>query len=121
MCLMEITFNDWLLGELKEREWSFAKLSRKSGISQAHISKVFSEQRNAGNEFCESIANALGYPPEFVFRKAGILPPAPEHTEQIAQLNYLFNKFSEVEKKDLLTYMRIKLMMVENNTRDSSR
>jgi hypothetical protein len=41
------------------------------------------------------------------------LPPLPETTEQHQELTYLFDKFPEDEQKDLLSYMRIKLEMLE--------
>jgi transcriptional regulator with XRE-family HTH domain len=110
---MENNFNDWVMSEMEKRNWSFADLSKKSGISQAHISKVFSGQRGIGNDFLNAISIALGYPPEYIFRKAGILPPLPETTEQHQELTYLFDKFPEDEQKDLLSYMRIKLEMLE--------
>ncbi|HAF62041.1 MAG TPA: hypothetical protein DCK95_06920 [Anaerolineaceae bacterium] len=112
---MDNTFTDWLNTELNVRNWSYADLSKKSGISQAHISKVFSGQRGVGIEFCEKIARALDLPTSLVFRKAGILPPEPEKTKQREELNYLFDKFPEDEKSDLLKYMRIKLMMFERD------
>jgi transcriptional regulator with XRE-family HTH domain len=71
--LMENNFNDWVMSEMEKRNWSFADLSKKSGISQAHISKVFSGQRGIGNDFLNAISIALGYPPEYIFRKSGNL------------------------------------------------
>jgi hypothetical protein len=46
-----------------------------------------------------------------VLEIAKIIPPRLNKSPQIEELNYLFSQFPEKEKEDLLTYMRIKLMM----------
>lgn len=91
--------------ELSSRDWNRAELSRRSKISEAHISRVMSRIHSPGNEFCEKIAKAFDCPVDKIFRKAGILPPIPESTEQIDDLIYLFGRFPEEEKTDLLNFI----------------
>jgi len=87
-------FSDWLLSELKMREWSQADLSRKSGIASPHITRVLKRQQNPGNVFCEGIARAFDIPIESVMRQANILPPSSDNNDpwviatqrQLAQL-----------------------------------
>lgn len=115
-------FKDWLIEEINKRKWSQADLAKKAGVARATISNLLNEVRNPGTDLIIAIANALDYPPEFVFRKADILPPIQESTEQVEELNYLFDKFPESEKGALLKYMRIKLMMIEEEkTKKASR
>src|SRR5512145_1195907 len=71
-----LEFSQWLRKQLIDKKFSQADLSRKSGISEAHISRAISGS-SVGEEFCRAIARALGYPAETVFRAAGLLPPIP--------------------------------------------
>ncbi len=49
-------------------------LSKKSGMTQATISRVLSEQRNPGINFCEAISRVLNYPLDEVLSIAGLIP-----------------------------------------------
>ena len=93
---------------------SKADLAKKAGVARATISNLLNEVRNPGTDLIMAIANAFDYPAEYVFRKAGILSPIPEETEQKEELLYLFDQFSEEEKEDLLTYMEIKIKMFDD-------
>lgn len=111
--MAEIAFHDWLEDEISKRNWKPADFCKTANIDSGFLSKVLSGERNPGLSFIERAASALDYPKEFVFRKAGILPPAARTTEQHEELTYLFDRFPDDEKKDLLSYMRIKLTMLE--------
>ena len=76
-------FGDWLTSEMNKRGFSQAELARRSNVSQSAISLVLSGQRKPGEDLCRAIAHTLGYPPETVFRAAGILPPAKDRTPEI--------------------------------------
>ena len=71
-------FSDWLMQELRSRNMSQSDLSRSSNITTAQISRIISGQRNPGQDTLSAIAKAFKLPPEFVFEKAGILPPSVE-------------------------------------------
>lgn len=73
-------FGKWLAEELEKRKMSQSDLSRASNITTAQISRIITGQRNAGEQALIAVAHALRLPPEFVFEKAGILPPKPELT-----------------------------------------
>lgn len=67
-------FITWLEGQLRDREWTAAQLSRKAKIKgNATINRILSGQRNPGVEVCLKIARALGEPEEKVLRLAGHL------------------------------------------------
>ncbi len=70
-------FNDWLLSQLQEREWSQADLARASGLTTAAISKYING-RTPDETALRKIAKALNLPADLVFEKAGVLPPKPE-------------------------------------------
>ena len=77
MDTMNTDFVDWLIQEVAKRGWSYRELSRRAGLSPSAVSKVASGERNAGFDFCMSIAGPLASTPEEVLRLAGLLPSLP--------------------------------------------
>jgi transcriptional regulator with XRE-family HTH domain len=107
--LCEMTNNDfsqWLLDEIREQGWSYSELARKGEISHARISQVISGDA-PGADFCNALARALDLPPEFVFRKAGLLPPEPA-TEKpsLREALHLFDQLDPEERRLILNMMR---------------
>lgn len=70
-------FNEWLLKQLQDREWSQADLARHSGITKGAVSNYING-RVPDESSLRKIAKAFNLPTDFVFEKAGILPPKPE-------------------------------------------
>lgn len=95
-------FSDWLNEELNKRGWIQADLYRRSGLSRTSISDVIAGNLAPGYKFCAAIARALDLPPEFVMRKAGLLPPEPTQNEKTERLLYLFDQLSERDRDNLL-------------------
>ena len=77
----EYDFSEWLQTELDQRNWSKADLSRASGISPAHITRIMKREQSPGPDTCNSIARALKMPPEVVFRLAGLLPENSQYPD----------------------------------------
>lgn len=67
-------FAAWINKELGVREWRQADLARTSGVDPGYLSSILNGKKNPSPDACVSIAKALRIPPEFVFRKAGLLP-----------------------------------------------
>lgn len=78
-------FVDWLYAELETRGWSNSELARRVGVTASAMSRITNRQVQASYETCIGIAQALGYPPEQVLRKAGLLPPWPGKDDQSIQ------------------------------------
>jgi len=72
------SFGKWLEQQLKIRGWRAAELARKAGIAEPTLSRLINDSRKAGTQVCTAIATAFDIAPVYVFRKAGLLPPAPE-------------------------------------------
>ncbi len=70
-------FFTWLNNQLEHRGWTYADLSRASGLSRSAISLTIGGRNSVTWEFCYALAKAFGIPAENVFREAGLLPPAP--------------------------------------------
>jgi transcriptional regulator with XRE-family HTH domain len=107
-------FVAWLREELNSRDWSTVDLSKRTGISQAHISRIFSGNRKAGPDALRAIAKALGLPPDFLFRRAGLLPPTKEELDELEQeWNQIFSNVStDEERKELLDRARFELTRI---------
>ena len=80
---VENKFGDWLLQRLKEKGWTQSELARRAGLSRGTLSNIINGERGVGENTLIAVAHVLGYPPETVFRAAGILPPAKDRTPEI--------------------------------------
>ena len=72
--------SNWLKQELESRNWKQADLVRETNLDSAVISNLVNGKRRSGESTARAIAHALKLPVDFVFEKAGILPPKPEAT-----------------------------------------
>jgi len=70
------SFGDWIVQELKARDWRQADLARAMHMDSAVVHNLITGNRGPGVDTCNAIAKAFGYPPEMVFRIAGLLPPS---------------------------------------------
>ena len=110
-------FVQWLQGELDHRDWNQADLARKSGISKAYISRIFSENREPSADTLKSIARALHLPIEIVYREAGLLPKKTEQNKLIEDLLFNLSHLTEDQQKQLLQYA--KFMIYEKPDHDN--
>lgn len=80
-----IEFADWLQAELDIREMKPKTLADKAHLDPGIISRVLSRERLPSPDSLTAISGVLGYPPETVFRAAGLLPkltnPITEYQE----------------------------------------
>ncbi len=108
MLFLMDNFGEWLVAELDRRDISQSDLSRLSGLSQGTISNIISGVRGRGPESIVAIAKALKLPIEKVYREAGLLPPRPNHNEEIEQLVHEAEGMTKEEQLELLSYIRWK-------------
>jgi len=100
-------FIAWIEGELKERGWSLREFGRRGGMTSAAISNVLSGYRKPGYRLCRGIARALEMNPEDVFRRAGLLPPAPDLDDpQLKAALFLFEKLTVADQERVLAIMK---------------
>ena len=100
-------FVAWIEGELKERGWSLRELGRRGDLSSTSISNVLSGYRKPGYRLCRGIARALEMNPEDVFRRAGLLPPAPDLDDpQLKAALFLFEKLTDADQERVLAIMK---------------
>ena len=75
-------FSGWLKERLVRRNMTQADLARESGLTTAGISRIMSGSRGPGPDACRAIAKALDLSEEKVFRRAGLLSPKEEESEE---------------------------------------
>lgn len=98
---MNIDFTEWLTKELTVKGWDQAELSRRSGITTAHISRIMTGQRHPGTEALSGIAHALRLPPEDLFRRAGLLPmPVNATVDDRRSMQDLVRKLERLSVED---------------------
>jgi len=103
-----VNFSDWLEQELIQRGWTRADLSQRAKISQSTLSMIYSENRKAGPDVCNAVAEAFRIPPEEVFRAAGLLPPSPEADETLQRIEHLYGTLNDpVSKQRALEYIEL--------------
>jgi transcriptional regulator with XRE-family HTH domain len=108
-----MSFQEWLLEEIKNRGWSQSELARRANISRASISNILSKTRQPGPEVCEAISRALHIPAEIVFYKAGLLPHEIKKDEQIEEIQNIYNSLDDHGKVEILEQARLRLRIQE--------
>lgn len=78
-CLMTNTdFAEWLEKTLVDKKIKPVELARTARIDPGVVSRILKADRKPNPKTLEAIAHALKLPTEFVFEKAGLLPPKIE-------------------------------------------
>lgn len=107
------TLNDWLLKEMKSRNWSQADLARHAGVSRTAISDVLAGKRKMGKDLAQFVAAAFKIPVAEVYRQAGILPPEPNENPIIKQIAHLAIDLPDDEQKDILEFVKLRHRLAE--------
>lgn len=102
-------FSEWLAEEMRQREMTQSDLSRKSGISQAAISRVLKGDREPGHKFCIEISKALRLPQDVVLSAAGHSPRKTLRSLLTERAVELFSRFTEGEQQQILEELDIRL------------
>lgn len=99
-------FSTWLEYQLAMRGWRPIDLANAAGVPNATISRVLNGDRKAGPEVATAIADALDLSPEFVFRRAGLLPdlPPPERDPTFQELTEVMRNMSPDERREIVDY-----------------
>lgn len=102
-------FSQWLEIEMEKRGWLQADLARAADLSTAGISNLINQRRNPGDEVCRSIARAFNYPPDMVFRIAGLLPDIGDKAiPGKDELIHLYSGASAEVRAEILEFARFK-------------
>jgi len=100
------TFWEWVEAELRERDLTWHAVERKAGLSNAAISRRAKDRLRPTQTTADAIAKVFNIDPELVFRKAGLLPPAPDNELDVKEALHLFRQLSPVQRQVMLIQMR---------------
>jgi transcriptional regulator with XRE-family HTH domain len=100
---------EWIVAEREKREWSQSDLARKVGVTRQTINDYESRRRtNPDEKILVKISQTFGYPPEFLSRLAGQLPPALEMSEEMEQIMREVEKLPKDDQQEVLAFIRMK-------------
>lgn len=100
------SFAEWLQQELEARSWSRSEAAKRGGISASMFDKVINGYANPGIEFCAGVSRAFKIPADSIMRRAGILPPLPDVTPGLRELNFLYEQLDPQSQENILKMMR---------------
>jgi transcriptional regulator with XRE-family HTH domain len=103
---MEKEFRNWLAEELERRGWSSSELARRAGVVPSTVSQVLSGANRPGFDLCIGVAQALGERPDYMLRRAGLLPPLPSTVEEEEEMLTLFRRLPDGERKTMMVMLR---------------
>jgi transcriptional regulator with XRE-family HTH domain len=116
-------FINWLWSEINNRKWGQIDLAKASGLSRGAVGNVLRGERSPGKIFLIKIAKGLGYPPEFVYRKAGLFPQDPKSDENaiLEQWKYYLFQLPQQDRDELLRIAQIKVeYQIKSQEREKS-
>jgi transcriptional regulator with XRE-family HTH domain len=120
LSIMQESFATWLQVEIKKRDWSPSDLARQAKKDIATISRVLNGDRQAGDDVCRAIADALGLPQWQVFLRAGLLTEAPRDMTardyRIEKLTDRLMALPEPDRERLLAIAESMADMVEKKS-----
>ena len=107
-------FAEWLQSEMNKRGLSQANIAREAGVTRAAINGVLVGVRGPGNDLCLALARAFRFPPEVVFRAAGLLPPALDKRDpRLEKIEYILPGLPERDRDEILAFVELKLRLAE--------
>jgi transcriptional regulator with XRE-family HTH domain len=104
-------FSVWLELQLGARGWRPADLATAAGLPNATITRILNGERRAGPDVATAIAQAFDLSPEFVFRRAGLLPesPGPERDLSFQEMSEIMRNMTADERRDVIEYALFRL------------
>lgn len=112
---MEDNFGHWLERMMADRNWTHAQMSRETGISEAHISRLANSVRTPGVDVCKKIADAFGVSALLVFNRAGLIEPQQNLLSPLCQeiCNLLVELPEWVQKMVLIQVRALQRSQIE--------
>lgn len=101
---------EWIIEEREKHEWSQADLARKVGVTRQTINDYESRRRTQPDEkILVKISSVFGYPPEYLSRLAGQLPPALNMSEDMEKIMRDVEKLPKQDQQEVLAFIRMKI------------
>jgi len=110
-------FKQWIELEINKRGISIADLARAAGLSPGALGNILRGERQPGIELCHGLSKALRVSPEFVFRRAGILPPESPFEEMAHELAHKLELLDEQSRDEVMSFVRFKIQVMEERSK----
>lgn len=101
-----IEFSEWLRAEINKKFSSQAEFAEKSKLSPSQISRILNMTSTPSGEALRGIAKALGYPVDYVFVQAGLLPDQIEMDKDTQEMIHLFTQMSDEDREAAISMAR---------------
>ena len=107
----KVNFSDWLISEMKKREWTQSDLARKADMNRQVISMYVNRKRiNPDAETLKRLAAAFDVPIETAYRAAGLFPDLPTPRDLYEEkLIYLAHQLDDVQVRQTIQYIEFLL------------
>ncbi len=110
----KLLFSEWLLDQLRQRNWSQSDLANAAGIGRGVINKVINQvNKQPDPKTCVAIARGLKMSAITVFIAAGLLPSMPERSSEWDDMENVLANMTPQRREDLLTIARALLELDE--------
>ncbi|WP_075074120.1 helix-turn-helix domain-containing protein [Longilinea arvoryzae] len=103
---METKDTKWLRKIIKNAGITQAELSRRSGISATHITKVLNGERGLSEQAIITIAKAVQISPETALQEIGRLPQTIQEDPFGKEAEYLISLLPQSQKEVAVKYLR---------------
>ncbi len=113
-------FNNWLIEQLREKEWTQSDLAQRSGLTRGAISNYING-RIPDKSALQKIGKALKIPSETVFRAAGILPEQTPETELIEKITHITKQLPPQEQEEILEFAKLQQHLFEKREKDAAK
>jgi transcriptional regulator with XRE-family HTH domain len=107
------TFPQFIRDRLKEQGINQAELARRSGVSDAHISRVVAGG-SAGIEFCVKIAKGFKISPALVLYEASGISFGVDGDKGFEEWRYILSQLPPYDRHELMQIARLKLERQES-------
>lgn len=101
MIKRNIDFPAWLQKQIDEHEWRPTDLAKKSGLSDATVSRILKGERQADIDTLMAFASALTMSPMSILRKAFIFPDSEGEDVNWEDWKFLISQMTHEEEQTL--------------------
>jgi len=99
-------FWEWAEKELNNQGLNWYRVEKLAKVSNASISRRARERLPPTKTTCKAIADTFHLPIEYVFQKAGFIPPRSVTDEDLSEAVALFKNLDEGDRARILIMMR---------------
>ena len=104
---MSSELSDYLVEQLRMRDWSQKDLADRSGVALSSISRIITDDldKPPGFAIIVSVAQAMRVDPVVLLRKSGLLPREPESTSLERQLLAAFRQLPSEHQRSAVLFV----------------